>query len=63
MVETFDANYILVLEGGHLQIGTYDKPFESNLTITIHGKKYVNPLPGLGNKFIGSINGIIDIHG
>ena len=33
------------------------------MTITLHGKKNVNPLPGLGNKFIGSINGTIDIHG
>lgn len=48
---TFDAGYIMV-NGGYLEIGTEDQPFNSKLTITMHGDKEDPYLPTYGNKVI-----------
>ncbi len=45
---TFDASYVVV-RGGSVRIGTWKKPFQSKLTITMHGHKRSKYLPEFGN--------------
>ena len=59
---TFDADYIVV-NGGHMQIGTVDQPYESDLVITLYGDRDSQMLPGFGNKAIMVNDGVLDIHG
>jgi hypothetical protein len=33
------------------------------LVITLYGEKYDSAMPGMGNKMIGNVNGIISFHG
>lgn len=58
----FDSHYILV-RNGEIRAGTRDSPFVNKLTITLHGKKQDNALPGMGNKFIGIVNGTLKFYG
>ena len=59
---TIDSYYIFV-HGGSFQIGTEEKPFLSDITITLHGNRRSPTLPNYGNKFIAVRNGVLDIHG
>jgi len=59
---TLDAEYIFI-RNGRLQIGTWENPITSKITITIHGDKNSAHLPHFGNKVIGLREGIMDIHG
>ena len=59
---TFDAQYIIV-NGGYLEIGTEDFPYDSKLTITMHGDELTPALPIYGNKVIAVRNGILEMHG
>ena len=59
---TIDANYIFI-SGGMMQIGTEDKVFENEITITMHGNRKSKALPMYGNKFIAIRGGLLDIHG
>lgn len=58
----FDAQYIIV-NGGYLEIGTEDFPYDSKLTITMHGDEYTPALPIYGNKVIAVRNGRLEMHG
>lgn len=58
----FDAHYIVV-NGGELWAGLKDSPFKNKLRITLHGEKYDNTMPGMGNKHIGIINGKLYLYG
>lgn len=60
--KTFDAGYIMV-HGGYLEIGTEDFPFNSKLTITMHGDKRSPYLPTFGNKVIAVHKGQLEMHG
>lgn len=59
---TFDATYIIV-NGGYLEIGTEEFPYDSKLTITMHGDEYTPALPIYGNKCIAVRNGRLEMHG
>ena len=59
---TFDAEYIIV-NGGYLEIGTEEFPYDSKLTITMHGDEYSPALPIYGNKVIAVRNGRLEMHG
>ena len=59
---TFDAWFILVKDGQFIA-GTEENPFMNKLTITLHGTRQSQMLPGFGNKSIMVQNGQIDIHG
>ena len=59
---TFDANYIIV-DGGYLEIGTEEFPYDSKLTITMHGDENTPSLPVYGNKVIAVKNGRLEMHG
>lgn len=41
---SIDTKYFFVY-GGLLQIGSESQPYESNVTITLHGKRYVRCMP------------------
>jgi cell migration-inducing and hyaluronan-binding protein len=59
---TFDATHILV-KGGYLEVGTEEHPYTSKLTITMHGREFVEPLPVFGNKVLGVHSGHLEMHG
>jgi hypothetical protein len=53
---TVDTHYWLIL-GGYVEIGTHERPYESNVVITIHGERYSSiEMPMIGNKFIAVMN-------
>ncbi len=57
------AQYIIIIDGGKLQIGTEAQPFTHNAAITMYGQVRSIELPIFGAKVIGVRNGTIDIHG
>lgn len=59
---TFDAQYVIV-NGGYLEIGTEEFPYDSRLTITMHGDEFTPALPIYGNKVIAVRNGRLEMHG
>jgi len=59
---TFDADMIIVY-GGYLEIGTEEFPYDSKLTITMHGNEFTPALPIYGNKVIAVRNGRLEMHG
>jgi len=61
--KTFDAYYLVCMQGT-VQIGTYQNPFLSKLTITMHGSEYYPPqLPEYGNKVWAFHQATLDMHG
>ena len=60
---TFDAYYLVCMQC-HVQIGTLQNPFQSNLVITMHGSKWFpKQLPEFGNKVWAFHQGVLDMHG
>jgi len=51
------------VNGGYLEIGTEEFPYDSKLTITMHGDEYTPALPIYGNKVIAVRNGRLEMHG
>ena len=60
--KTFDAGHIMV-QGGYLEIGTEEYPYNSKLTITMHGHKRSPTLPTYGNKVLAVRFGQLEMHG
>lgn len=59
---SLNSNFILI-RMGIFQIGTYQKPHQNKVTITLSGNIYDLQLPEYGNKFIGCHHCQLDIHG
>ena len=59
---TFDAQYINIRKGV-MEVGTEKEPYNSKLTITMHGEKTDPAVPIFGKKSIGVSYGTLDIHG
>jgi hypothetical protein len=59
---TFDAHYIMI-NNGTMEVGTEEHPYQSKLTITMHGNKYDPAMPIFGKKSLGVMRGTLDIHG
>ena len=59
------SEYILLVEGGQLEIGTEEEPYpeESKAMITMHGNVRCIEMPIFGCKVIGVRNGTLDLHG
>ena len=57
-----NCEYILI-DGGRLQIGTWEEPIQSQVTVTLYGNKDSAQLPTFGNKVVANMGGVIDIHG
>ena len=58
-----NAEYIIITEGGHFEIGTHEKPFEHKATVTMHGHVRSTELPLFGAKTFAVRNGTVDMHG
>lgn len=58
----FDAGYIMV-RGGYLEVGTEEFPYNSKLTITMHGNEQDPYLPTYGNKVLAVRYGQLEMHG
>ncbi|XP_076865903.1 fibrocystin-L-like isoform X2 [Brachyhypopomus gauderio] len=57
------AENILITDGGALQIGTEDLPFQHKAIITLHGQLRSPELPIYGAKTLGIREGVLDLHG
>ena len=57
------SKYVLLVEGGQLEIGTEAEPYPSNAIITMHGNTRCTEMPIFGCKVIGVRNGTLDFHG
>ena len=58
-----NAEYVIVVSGGKLQVGTEDAPFRHKAVITMHGHVRSVELPTYGAKVIALRNGTLDMHG
>ncbi|XP_022097673.1 fibrocystin-L-like isoform X1 [Acanthaster planci] len=57
------AENILIVDGGHLQVGTEEEPFQHEATIMMHGHVRSTELPLFGAKTLAVRNGTLDLHG
>ncbi|XP_060067607.1 fibrocystin-L-like [Ylistrum balloti] len=57
------AENILITDGGLLQVGTEDNPFEHRATISLHGHQRSKELPIYGTKSLAVREGTLDLHG
>lgn len=60
---SLDVEYILILDGGTLRIGTQEQPFLHNAVVTMHGHSRSIELPMYGAKVLGLREGTLDMHG
>lgn len=60
---TLNAEKILVVDGGKLQIGTEKKPFQHKAKIVLHGHLHNKRLPIFGTKVLAVREGTLDLHG
>ena len=58
-----NAEYIIIADGGTLQVGTKEKPFNHQATITMYGTLRSIELPIFGAKVLALRNGTLDLHG
>ncbi|XP_071793632.1 fibrocystin-L-like isoform X1 [Asterias amurensis] len=57
------AENILIVDGGALQVGTEEEPFQHEATIMMHGHVRSQELPLFGAKTLAVRNGTLDLHG
>ncbi|XP_076157842.1 PKHD1 like 1, tandem duplicate 1 [Alosa pseudoharengus] len=57
------AENILITDGGALQVGTEEEPFQHKAIITLHGDLRSPELPVYGAKTLGVREGVLDLHG
>ncbi|KAM7062054.1 fibrocystin [Acridotheres tristis] len=57
------AHYILVSDGGELQVGSPEAPFQHKAHICLYGSLHSPPLFPYGVKFLAVRNGTLSIHG
>lgn len=60
---SLNVEYILILDGGKLQIGTEAVPFKHKAVITMFGHPRSTELPIFGSKVLGLREGTLDMHG
>ncbi|NXD80162.1 PKHD1 protein, partial [Halcyon senegalensis] len=57
------AHYILISDGGELQVGSSETPFRHKAHIHLYGSLHSPPLFPYGVKFLAVRNGTLSIHG
>ncbi|XP_071488092.1 fibrocystin-L-like [Diadema antillarum] len=57
------AEYVVVVDGGHFQIGTEEEPFQHEASVVMHGHVRSIELPLFGAKTFAVRNGTVDMHG
>ena len=60
---TLNAEYILIVNDGSLQIGSEEEPYENEATIMLHGHTRCIELPIYGCKVLGVRKGSLELHG
>jgi hypothetical protein len=60
---SLQAQYIIIVANGRLQIGTEQQPFTHNAVITMYGNVRSIELPIFGSKVTAVRNGTIEMHG
>lgn len=60
---TLNAEKILVVNGGKLQVGTESRPFKHKAKIVLHGHVMSKLLPIYGAKVLAVREGTLDLHG
>ena len=60
---TLNAEYILIVNDGSLQIGSEEEPYENEATIMLHGNTRCIELPIYGCKVLGVRKGSLELHG
>lgn len=60
---TLNAEKILVVDGGRLQVGTEAKPFQHKAKLVLHGYVHSKRLPIFGTKVLAVREGTLDLHG
>ena len=58
-----NSEYILITDGGELQVGTEDNYFKHNAVIRIHGHARKIELPVYGSKVLAVRDGTLELHG
>lgn len=58
-----NVEYILIVDGGKLLIGSHDAPFCHMATIVMHGHRRSIELPIYGAKVLGLRDGTLEMHG
>ena len=58
-----NAEYILIVNDGSLQIGSEDEPYENEASIKLHGNTRCIELPIYGCKVLGVRKGSLELHG
>ncbi|CAF1300760.1 unnamed protein product, partial [Adineta ricciae] len=58
-----NVEYILIVNGGRLQVGTEANPFQHKAVITMYGQLRSIELPIFGAKVLGLRDGTLDMHG
>uniref|UniRef100_A0A8C5MPS6 PKHD1 ciliary IPT domain containing fibrocystin/polyductin n=1 Tax=Leptobrachium leishanense TaxID=445787 RepID=A0A8C5MPS6_9ANUR len=57
------AHYIIVSDGGKLQVGTPSDPYSGKAQITLHGSSHTSYFDPFGVKFLAVRNGALSMHG
>ncbi|XP_052805044.1 fibrocystin-L-like isoform X2 [Mya arenaria] len=57
------SKIIMITDGGLLQVGTVDEPFQDKAIITLHGHHRDKELPIYGTKVLAVRNGSLELHG
>ncbi|WAR05573.1 PKHL1-like protein, partial [Mya arenaria] len=57
------SKIIMITDGGVLQVGTKEEPFQNKAIITLHGHHRDRELPIYGTKVLAVRNGTLDLHG
>ena len=60
---TLNAEKILIVNGGRLQVGTESQPFQHQARIVLHGHAMSKRLPIYGAKVLAVREGSLDLHG
>ncbi|CAF4012065.1 unnamed protein product [Rotaria sp. Silwood2] len=60
---TLNVEYIVIVNGGHLQVGTESNPFQHRGIITMYGHLRSIELPIFGAKVLALREGTVDMHG
>lgn len=58
-----NVEYILITDGGTLQIGTEKQPFLHSATVVVYGHLRSIELPIFGSKVLGLREGTLQMHG
>lgn len=58
-----NTSYLLVVNGGHLEIGTESNPFRYQCIITLIASRVEPILPFFGTGVVALSDGIVDLHG